>query len=69
MRAYAPNPTPERALQNLGTEFELMQTAVKPYPSCRYGHAAIDAARRSCARHQPGQSSRHPWPAESRACC
>ena len=44
MRAYAPNPTPERALQNLGTEFELMQTAVKPYPSCRYGHAAIDAA-------------------------
>ena len=24
--------------------FELMQTAVKPYPSCRYGHAGIDAA-------------------------
>jgi len=44
MRAYAPNPTPERALQGLGTEFELMRTAVKPYPSCRYGHAGIDAA-------------------------
>ena len=44
LRAYAPNPVPERAVQNLGTEFELMQTAVKPYPSCRYGHAAIDAA-------------------------
>ena len=44
LRAYAPNPKPERALQGLGTEFELMQTAVKPYPSCRYGHAGIDAA-------------------------
>jgi 2-methylcitrate dehydratase PrpD len=44
LRAYAPNPTPERALQGLGTEFELMNTAVKPYPSCRYGHACIDAA-------------------------
>jgi 2-methylcitrate dehydratase PrpD len=44
MRAYAPNPTPERALQDLGTVFELMKTAVKPYPSCRYGHAGIDAA-------------------------
>jgi 2-methylcitrate dehydratase PrpD len=44
MRAYAPNPTPERAVQDLGVMFELMNTAVKPYPSCRYGHAAIDAA-------------------------
>ena len=44
MRAYAPNPTPERAIQDLGVVFELMNTAVKPYPSCRYGHAGIDAA-------------------------
>ena len=44
MRAYAPNPTPERAVQDLGGVFELMKTAVKPYPSCRYGHAGIDAA-------------------------
>ena len=44
MRAYAPNPTPERALQDLGIVWELMNTAVKPYPSCRYGHAGIDAA-------------------------
>ena len=43
-RAYAPNPKPERALQDLGTVWELMNTAVKPYPSCRYGHAGIDAA-------------------------
>src|SRR6202044_1817426 len=44
MRAYAPNPKPEHAVQDLGTVFELMHTAVKPYPSCRYGHAGIDAA-------------------------
>jgi 2-methylcitrate dehydratase PrpD len=35
----------------LGTEFELMQTAVKPYPSCRYGHAGIDAALTLRAEH------------------
>jgi 2-methylcitrate dehydratase PrpD len=44
LRAYAPNPRPGRAVQDLGTAFELMRTAVKPYPSCRYGHAGIDAA-------------------------
>ena len=44
MRAYAPSPAPARALEQLGTVWELMNTAVKPYPSCRYGHAAIDAA-------------------------
>ena len=44
LRAYAPNPNPDRAVQDLGRVFELMATAVKPYPSCRYGHAGIDAA-------------------------
>jgi len=44
MHAYAPSPTPERAVQELGAVWELMNTAVKPYPSCRYGHAGIDAA-------------------------
>ncbi len=44
LRAYAPNPIPERAVRDLGSVWELMNTAVKPYPSCRYGHAGIDAA-------------------------
>ena len=44
LAAYAPDPDPARALVGLGAEFELMRTAVKPYPSCRYGHAGIDAA-------------------------
>lgn len=44
LRAYAPSPVPGRVLDRLGEVFETMHTAVKPYPSCRYGHAAIDAA-------------------------
>jgi len=44
LHAYAPNPQTERAVRDLGRVFELMNTAVKPYPSCRYGHAGIDAA-------------------------
>lgn len=51
LNAYAPSPNPARAVQGLGAEFELMQTAVKPYPSCRYGHAGIDAALMLRAEH------------------
>jgi 2-methylcitrate dehydratase PrpD len=51
MSTYAPNPNPERAVQDLGTVFELMATAVKPYPSCRYGHAGIDAVLALRAAH------------------
>jgi len=49
--AYAPAPDPARATQALGIEWELMQTAIKPYPSCRYGHAGIDAALMLRAEH------------------
>ena len=34
---------PSAALAGLGAEYEVMATAVKPYPCCRYSHAAIDA--------------------------
>lgn len=51
LRAYAPAPAPERVLDRLGEVFETMNTAVKPYPSCRYGHAAIDAAIALRAEH------------------
>ena len=40
--AYAPNPDPDKAVAGLGTDWETMRLAVKPYPSCRYSHAAID---------------------------
>ena len=51
LRAYAPNPNPDRAVQGLGTEFELMRTAVKPYPSCRYRRSPGSARRQ---RPPPG---------------
>jgi 2-methylcitrate dehydratase PrpD len=44
LRAYAPEPEPTRVLRDLGQAYELMATGVKPYPSCRWGHAGIDAA-------------------------
>lgn len=52
LRAYAPAPQPARAVQDLGSVFELLATAIKPYPSCRYGHAGIDAALQLRARHE-----------------
>ena len=43
-RLYADGPVEaDRALDGLGGEFEVSNTAVKPYPCCRYSHAAIDA--------------------------
>lgn len=41
--AYAPNPDPEKAIAGLGENWETLAIAIKPYPSCRYSHAALDA--------------------------
>lgn len=43
LQGYAPSPRPGRICENLGTVFEALATGIKPYPSCRYGHAGIDA--------------------------
>ena len=51
LNAYAPSPNPERAVQHLGAVYELLATGVKPYPSCRYGHAGIDAVLALRAEH------------------
>lgn len=40
---YTDTPHPEKAVAGLGTTYETMKIGVKPYPSCRYTHAAIDA--------------------------
>ena len=32
----------KKALDGLGKKFETLNLGVKPYPSCRYSHAAID---------------------------
>ena len=41
-RAYAPNPQPRLAIAGLGEHWETLSLAVKPYPCCRYSHAALD---------------------------
>ncbi|MBC7586010.1 MmgE/PrpD family protein [Tardiphaga sp. vice352] len=40
---YSDDAHPEKATAGLGTVYETMKIGVKPYPSCRYTHAAIDA--------------------------
>lgn len=45
LRAYAEGPVVlEKALEGLGNgDWQVLHTAVKPYPSCRYNHAVVDA--------------------------
>src|ERR1700758_4356397 len=40
---YTDNAHPEKSVAGLGSTYETMKIGVKPYPSCRYTHAAIDA--------------------------
>jgi 2-methylcitrate dehydratase PrpD len=40
---YSDAAVPERAVQDLGKRFEILHTAIKPYPACRYAHAPLDA--------------------------
>ncbi len=42
LAAYAPNPDESKATAGLGSHWETLRLAVKPYPSCRYSHAAMD---------------------------
>jgi 2-methylcitrate dehydratase PrpD len=43
LKAYAVNPDPSKITQGLGDDFQILQTAVKPYACCRYTQAPIDA--------------------------
>ena len=40
---YSDDAHPDKATAGLGSSYETMKIGVKPYPSCRYTHAAIDA--------------------------
>ncbi|MBV8602553.1 MAG: MmgE/PrpD family protein [Candidatus Eremiobacteraeota bacterium] len=44
-RGYTDDPEPQRAVATLGSRFAIDETAFKPYPSCRYSHAALDVLR------------------------
>ena len=42
LAGYTGDPRPERATQGLGRDWETLRIGVKPYPNCRYAHAALD---------------------------
>ncbi|MGR7994468.1 MmgE/PrpD family protein [Xanthobacter sp. ZOL 2024] len=42
LHAYTDDPRPELAVADLGRVWETMKIGVKPYPACRYTHAAVD---------------------------
>ena len=42
LHAYAPAAGAGKVVEGLGRRWETMKIAVKPYPSCRYSHAALD---------------------------
>lgn len=44
MGAYAEQADHSLATAGLGSKWELMETAIKPYPACHFTHACIDAA-------------------------
>jgi len=57
---YTDTPHHEKAVAGLGATYETMKIGVKPYPSCRYTHAAIDAIIALRREHNltPGQVKR-----------
>ena len=42
LRAYSDGAKPELAIAGLGQVWETLRIGVKPYPACRYTHAAVD---------------------------
>lgn len=44
LNGYSNNPRPEVLTQDLGSRWVALQTGIKPYPSCRLTHGAVDAA-------------------------
>lgn len=51
LKSYAPSPDVAKAVAGLGQVWETMQIAIKPYPSCRFAHAVMDAAIALRDRH------------------
>jgi 2-methylcitrate dehydratase PrpD len=49
--SYSSHPVLAAATADIGETYETLSIAVKPYPSCRYGHAALDALLALRAEH------------------
>jgi len=43
LKSYAPAAVAQDAVADLGVVWETQQIAIKPYPACRFAHAAMDA--------------------------
>jgi 2-methylcitrate dehydratase PrpD len=52
LHGYAPASDASKAVAGLGQRWETMKIAVKPYPSCRYGHAPIDGILALAREHR-----------------
>jgi 2-methylcitrate dehydratase PrpD len=52
LRGYSDAAAPERAVAGLRQRWEIMHTAIKPYPSCRYSHAGLDIVCDLVAQHE-----------------
>ncbi|TFV61911.1 MmgE/PrpD family protein [Geodermatophilus sp. DF01-2] len=44
LAGYSNAPAPELLVRELGERWVLTETAIKPYPSCRFTHGAVDVA-------------------------
>ena len=51
-RGYTDDASPEHVVQTLGRRFAIDETAFKPYPSCRYSHAALDVLQEIVAEEK-----------------
>jgi 2-methylcitrate dehydratase PrpD len=56
LKAYTSQADPRKITAGLGSEFQILQTAVKPHSCCRYTQAPIDATLQLVKEHnlQPG---------------
>ena len=57
LRGYSDAARPEVAVAGLGERWEILHTAIKPYPACRYAHAPLDILVDLVAEHdlRPGE--------------
>ena len=51
LNTFSGAPQPDNVSQGLGSVFETLNVAVKPYPSCRYCHAGTDGVIELARRH------------------
>ena len=51
LKGYSDGADPSVAVRGLGTDFETMKIGLKPYPGCRYTHAALDGLVALRAEH------------------